>query len=340
MNVSRVVVLLLLAASGCGGTASSASPAPDAAPPTAPSPSLTASATPPPPDVPHGAAPLSERGARALSIDLMQRFNDAIDGRYPGPAHETVDDTFVVISGEPSAPLDAAVKATRETVDALWHFPFAFKPEKSIVVWVASSANTLHALVREHAPTLRDTGMGMYDPATRQIFVAVSTAGWGGLNHEIAHPLLRADFPRAPSWLEEGLPALFESSELRPDGTYGFGAHFRLQTVRTALNKPDFADEVKLDTLFTWETDEVFRKHEPLHYGVAREALRWLHSQGLLWPFYIAWRDGSIEDPTGEKAFEAVVHMKPAEATEKWRAWLTSADAEDVVPQAGKGVTP
>jgi hypothetical protein len=154
MNVSRVVVLLLLAASGCGGTASSAPAAPDAAPPTpsalvpAPSPSLTASATPPPPEVPHGAAPLSERGAHALSIDRMQRFNDAIMGRYPGPPHETVD--------------------------ALWHFPFAFKPEKSVVVWVASSASTLHALFWEHAFGIRDTGMGMYDPATRQIFVAVS----------------------------------------------------------------------------------------------------------------------------------------------------------------------
>ncbi len=303
----------------------------------APAPSLVAAAIPPPPT---GAPPLSERGAQVLSIDLMQRFNDAIMGRYPGPAHETVDDTFVIISGEPSAPVDAAVKATTETAEALWHFPFLFRPEKSVVVWVTSSANTLHALVRQHAPGIRDTGMGMYDPATRQVFVALGPAGWGGLRHELAHPLLRADFPRAPAWLAEGLPALFEVSEVRPDGTFGFGAHFRLQTLRTALSKPDYADQVKLDALFTWESDATFRKNEALHYGCAREALRWLHSQGLLWPFYVAWRDGSIEDPTGEKAFEKVVHQTPAEATEAWRAWLTSADAEDVVPQAAKAVMP
>ncbi len=336
MNVSRVVVLLLLAACGCGGTAPGATPAADAAP----SPSQTASATPPAPDVPHGAPPLSERGSQALSIDLMQRTNDAFDGRYPGPPHATVDDTFAVISAEPSAPLDAAVQATKETVDALWRFPFAFRPEKAVVVWVASSANTLHALVHHQAPLLRDTGMGMYDPASRQVFVAVGPAGWGGLRHEIVHPLLRADFPRAPSWVVEGLPALFEVSELRPDGTFGFGAHFRLQTLRTALSKPGFDNMVKLDALFTWSTDEVFRKNEPLHYACAREALRWLHSQGLLWPFYVAWRDRVIEDPTGEQAFEKVLEKTPAEATEAWRAWLTSADAEDVVPQAGKGVTP
>jgi len=336
----------LLAASGCGGPAPGASPAPDAAPPSAlepaPSPSLTASAPPPPPpDAPQltPAPPLSERRAHELSIDLMQRFNDAILGRYPGPPHATVDDTFVVISGEPSAPLDAAVEATRETVDALWHYPFAHRPEKSVVVWVASSANTLHALVREHAPYIRDTGIGMYDPQSRQVFVATGPSGLTVLNHEIVHPLLRADFPRAPAWLAEGLPALFEAGQVRPDGTFAFGAHFRLQTVRTALNKAE-ADQVKLDTLFSWSTDAAFRKNEPLHYACAREALRWLHSQGLLWPFYAAWRDGVLDDPTGEKAFQAAVHKTPAEATEAWIAWLRSDEAEGMVPQAGTAVTP
>jgi hypothetical protein len=325
---------------GCSASSDAARPIPSTTPALAPAPSasVTAEAIPPPPDI---APPLSERGAHALSIDLMQRFNDAIEGRYPGPPHETVEDTFVVISGEPSAPLDEAVKVTRETVDALWHGPFfAHKPERSVVAWVASSQTTLRALVREHAPYIRDTGLGTYDPLSRQIFVAVAPSGWAAYRHELIHPLLRADFPHAPAWLSEGMPALFEVAELRPDGTFGFGAHFRLQTLRTAQTKPQWADQVKLDTLFTWTTDDTFRTNEPLHYGCAREALRWLHSQGLLWPFYTAWREGVVEDPTGEKAFEAVVHMKPAEATDRWRAWVQSPEAEDVVPQGGKGVTP
>jgi hypothetical protein len=313
-------------------------PAPESS---APAPAPSSSTEGAPPAAATAAPPLSERAAKALSVDAMQRFNDAIEARYPGPPHETVDDTFIVISGEPSAPFEQAVKATREMVDALWHGPyFVHRPEKSVIAWIASTPATLHALVREHAPFTRDTGLGMYDVRSRQIFVATGPAGWGSWNHEIAHPLIRADFPRAPAWVSEGLAALFEVSELRADGTFGFGAHFRLQTIRTALTKPEWADQVKLDTVFTWTTDDAFRKNEALHYGCAREALRWLHSQGLFWPFYRAWREGVTEDPTGEKAFEAVVHQTPAQASEAWRTWLNSSDAEGVVPQVPHGVAP
>jgi hypothetical protein len=317
---------------GCSASSDAAPPVPSALPVLAAAPSapVTADAIPPPPEI---APPLSERAARALSIDRMQRFDDAIDGRYPGPPHETVDDTFIVVSGEPSVPLERTVKVTRETVDALWSGPyFVHRPEKAVVAWVTCSPAAMFALAREHAPAMHGTGLGMYDPQSRQIFVALVPSGYATYVHELIHPMFRADFPLAPSWVSEGLPALFESSKVEPNGTFAFGAHFRLQTLRTALTQPDFADEVKLDALFTWTTDDAFRKHEALHYGVAREALRWLHSQGLLWPFYRAWRDGVLDDPTGERAFEAVVHMNPAQATERWRAWLQSVEAEGDVP--------
>jgi hypothetical protein len=320
---------------GCSASSDAAPPAPSTVP--ARSSSFTADAIPPPPEI---APPLSERAAHALSIDRMQRFNDAILGRYPGPPHATVDDTFIVVSGEPSAPLDVAVARTTELVDTLWTGPyFAHRPEKSVIVWIASSAQTLSALVREHAPGIRDTGLGMYDPQSRQVFVAVGPAGWQTGNHELLHPCLRADFPLAPAWLVEGLPALFESVAIH-DGAFTFGAHFRLQTVRMALASKTAADEVKLDTLFTWTSDTAFREHEALHYGVAREALRWLASRNLLWPWYRQFRDGVLDDPSGVRAFEVVTDQTPAEATEAWRAWLGSAEAEGMVPQSGKEGTP
>jgi hypothetical protein len=299
----------------------------------APEPSSTAAT---PRALPTAAPPLSERANGVLEVDRMDRFNDAIEGKYPGPPHEIVDDTFIVISGDPSASLDKAVKVTRETVDALWNAGlFLHRPEQSVVVWVASSSRTLHALESKHAPGMRESALGMYEPRSRQIFVAPAPAGWGSYQHDLIHPLIRADFPLAPAWLVEGLPALFEVTELRPDGTFGFGAHFRLETLRKVMTKPPWAKLLRLDKLFTWTTDDAFRNNEQLDYAIAREALRWLHSLGLLWPFYTAWREGVLEDPTGEKAFEKVVHKTPAEASQAWQTWLCSTDAEAVVPPAG-----
>ncbi len=333
------VALLVLGAAGCSGPDPTA---PGAAPPTpsapAPSASVVADAAPRAP----GAPPLSERRAHVLSIDLMQRTNDAFDGRYPRPAERArVDDTFVVIAGDPAAPLDDAVKVTRETVDALWRGPFVHRPDLAVVLWVSSSQAQARALVQYRAPGVRSDGLGLYDPLSRQIFVTGGPSGWGTSRHECVHPLLRADFPLAPAWVAEGLPALFEVAEMEGD-TLRFGAHFRLETLRKALVDPAWAAEVKLDTVFTWASDATFRAHEALHYAAAREALRWLHSQGLLWPFYSAWRDGVLDDPTGEKAFAAVVHKTPAEASEAWISWLRSEEAEGMVPAptAGKGVTP
>ncbi len=45
---------------------------------------------------------------------------------------------------------------------------------------------------------------------------------------------------------------------------------------------------------------------------------------GKLWPWYRAWRDGVAADPTGERAWAAVVGGAPAQATSRWRAWVVA----------------
>ena len=50
--------------------------------------------------------------------------------------------------------------------------------------------------------------------------------------------------------------------------------------------------------------------------------MRWLDAGGKLWPFYWAWRDGVLDDPSGEKAFMRVVGRTPAEANGDWARWV------------------
>jgi hypothetical protein len=70
-------------------------------------------------------------------------------------------------------------------------------------------------------------------------------------------------------------------------------------------------------------TDDAFRDgDEPLHYAMARYACQWLDDQGKLWPFYRAWREGHEEDPSGARAFAAVMGKTPEEASEAWLGWV------------------
>jgi len=35
--------------------------------------------------------------------------------------------------------------------------------------------------------------------------------GLGTLTHELIHPIVETDFPRAPTWINEGIASLFEA---------------------------------------------------------------------------------------------------------------------------------
>ena len=71
---------------------------------------------------------------------------------------------------------------------------------------------------------------------------------------------------------------------------------------------------------------------EYLHYGLSREALRWLDHLGKLWTWWAAARDAVLEDPTGEATFTKVVGKSPADATADWIAWIQSREAEGSTP--------
>jgi hypothetical protein len=336
VRVRTVALSSLLVLIACSG-APAALPGADASPGTLASSAPSASAAPDAgssaASAPTGARPLSARGVKALARDHMQRFNDAIMGNYPGPPNETVDDTFIVIAGDPQAQIAPAVQVTRDTVNALWHGPyFLHRPEQTVIVWVASTIGSRDKLVFNHAPYIKEKGFGVYDASSRAIFFAPGPEGLHHLNHELIHPMLEEDFPHAPIWVLEGLPALFEVVDLSTPGKMRFGAHMRLQTLRTALSSPKTAASVSLENLFALTGESAFRDNEALHYAEAREALRYLASVGQLWPFYIAFRENQLNDPTGVATLQATLHKTLAEATADWVNWIGSPEAEGMTP--------
>jgi hypothetical protein len=156
--------------------------------------------------------------------------------------------------------------------------------------------------------------------------------GIGTLTHEMVHPLVEADFPKAPTWIDEGIASLFEAPVLPRDGEIHGAKNWRLPRLLAAMRatKPAAGGatrlearlDARLDVLFGM-SDATFRDDdETLHYAMARYACQWLDQRGKLWAFYRAWRDGIDTDPTGEHAFVAAMGQTPAEANETWQAWV------------------
>jgi hypothetical protein len=282
------------------------------------------------------AKPLSERLAAklALSVGDSVGYSARYVFEFGGGRMKVVDDTFVLVAGDRSAPLDDAVTTVHAAIQSLWH-DLSHRPTSAATVWVFASRKNYAKFVAEVAPKgARPSDLSFYvpeskiRPGTSDIFFCAEGQGLGGSGHEIAHHLVRYDFPKAPTWLAEGLPALLESAQPTPDGELHPQAHFRLQTLRTALTKPDYAPLVRLGVLFGLRDDAAFRRHEALSYALAREFLRWADSRHELWPFYRLFREGVLTDETGEKAFATVFGKTPADATDEFLDWIRSKEAE------------
>jgi hypothetical protein len=280
------------------------------------------------------AKPLSPRGAHALGLDIYDRQTQAttLARKYnPDPRVVVVENTFVVVAGDPSAPLDQAVAQVQQTTEALWHGPFFHRPEEGVTVWVFGNRATYERFRQEWA--LYDSSprdLSFFRPRDRWIFFCPQGSSMLTLNHEVAHPLSLADAPHAAYWALEGLPAVLEMAQFDPDGgaLVNAGAHFRLQTLRDALDSKTRAPLVRLDRLFPMTTREQFDDaNYDLHFAMAREALRWLLRRGLLWDWWHRLRNDILDDPTGQKSFEAVVGPLD-KAQDEWVAWIQSPESE------------
>jgi hypothetical protein len=219
------------------------------------------------------------------------------------------------------AGLAPVVDLVHRALDALYHDRFTERPQTPVAVYLFPKAAPYEAFCKEHLGAPCISPYGFYRPDAR-VIVMNAGLGIGTLTHEIVHPLVEADFPDAPTWLDEGIASLFEAPLLpRPREIHG-AKNWRLPRLRAALASRRERDTARLEALFGMP-DATFRNDdEDLHYAMARYACQWLDERGLLWPFYRAWRADARDDPTGARSFAAVVGRTPAEATDSWIAWV------------------
>jgi hypothetical protein len=257
-----------------------------------------------------------------LGVDLQRRARVARDELGPKATSTVVSDVFVVVGppGWQGGAYDQSVGLMRSALVGLTNGRFGRKPSEAISVYLFPNASTYEAFCKKKYAAPCIAHFGFYEPGARYMVMNIGL-GLGTLTHEIVHPLVEADFPRAPTWLNEGIASVFEQPLLPKPGEIHGGKNWRHPRLKSALQSAE-RPSARLDALFGM-SDETFRgDREDLHYAQARYVCQWLDERGKLWPFYQRWRDHVAEDPTGERSFREVVGMSPAEADAAWSKWV------------------
>jgi hypothetical protein len=260
-----------------------------------------------------------------LASDIAARTTAAREEFGASTPMQVVGGVFLFVSADAakgSARFEDAVRLAGQAFPLLMKGRFDRPPDRAVTVYAFSSEAEYDAHCMRHFGAPCDTPFGAYHRSGRFIGVNLSR-GVSTVTHEMVHPIVQTDFPRAPAWIDEGLGALFEMPRMTPDGEIHGEVNWRLPELKKAIRSAGAASAARLEALFALN-DAEFRRPERalLHEAMARYFCQWLDEQGLLWPFYRGWRDAVAGDPTGEGAFRRVVGKSPAEATEAWRGWV------------------
>jgi hypothetical protein len=156
--------------------------------------------------------------------------------RLPSAAFSIViQPPFVVVGDEPEQVVKERAQSTiKWAVDKLKQDFFSTDPSLILDIWLfkdAESYNKHTRLIFNDKPT---TPYGYYSSSHKALIMNIATGG-GTLVHELVHPMMEANFPDCPSWLNEGLGSLYEQCDERDGHIYGL-VNWRLPGLQQAIN--------------------------------------------------------------------------------------------------------
>lgn len=256
-----------------------------------------------------------------FAADTKRRIDNAKNELGPKISTAVVSDVFVVIcpKGWQGKACDDSIALMRSSMAGFMNGRFGRKPKEAISVYLFGDKVGYESFCTQKWSAPCIAHFGFYSPGERYM-VMNAGLGLGTLTHEIVHPLVEADFPNAPTWLNEGVASVFEQPQIPRPGEIHGGKNWRHPYLKRTLQSAD-RDRARLDKLFGMP-DATFRgEWEGLNYATARYVCQWLDEKGKLWPFFQKWRDDYATDPTGEKSFTAVTGMTISEANAAWTKW-------------------
>lgn len=257
----------------------------------------------------------------AKALDLGARRETVRRELGPKAPIDVVEGTFVFTAPPGNeAGLRASAAFAKNVLGALTNGRFPRLPDKpvTVVLFFEKAGYERYCKRILGEPCISRFGFFRHDLRT---IVMNAGPGLGTLSHELVHPLVEADFPDAPIWLNEGIASLYEAPALPKPGEIRGVKNWRHPRLVAALRSKEHRNTARLDKLFSM-SDSAFRDDdEDLHYAMARYVCQWLEGQGKLWAFYAKYRDTFKADPSGARAFAEVMGKTPAESHAAWAKW-------------------
>jgi len=215
----------------------------------------------------------------------------------------------IVVRGElPKArERELVTLVSRIVADVERRFTAKHDPDAAVTLLLLGDRARYRKVARElRDPLISD--WGFYLPDKR---VAIANVGnsVGNLRHELVHPLLGDDYPAIPSWLNEGIAALYGTAKPTKQG-FTFLVNYRLRDLQRALEAgtlPTIAE------LATSSADEMYGERAMVFYALARYVLLYVDRQGDLGKLYSELRAAKPKDHAAILA----EHVDDAE----FRAW-------------------
>jgi hypothetical protein len=250
--------------------------------------------------------------------DLDKRATE-LRGELAGKGYTVVVEAPFVVVGD-----EAATKVKRRAEGILrWSIEryeaelFAAKPDRVIEVWLFKNEKTYRRAAKQRWGDDPDTPYGYYSSENDAIILNIGP-GAGTLTHEVVHPFVEVDFPKAPAWLNEGLASLYERPTERNGHIWGL-VNWRLPSLKREIRGDSLPP---LATLLATTSDE-FYDAEYDSYAYARYVMMYLQEKGELTKFYKAFRDAVDDDPTGAKTLAKVLGVDDLATWEPgWRKWV------------------
>lgn len=181
-------------------------------------------------------------------------------------------------------------------------------PSHLITIYLVPSTWELQQLAEKiHGIKVSESSIGYSFRDDLSMVGWVTGTGYGTLAHELFHLMVRSHFGDIPPWMDEGIAALYEVSEVRRDSIIGLPNWRGNILKRYWNNRPFLWDLVAMDwRSFDNEMDDYEATQQATNHAMARYFVLYLQATGKLFEVYHAFRDRKVEELQTDPGTDAI----------------------------------